>query len=112
MNGGAGNDTIIFGSTGDKLIGDFAGNDFISYSSVSFTGSTTNIITDNLGNNFIDGGSGTDSITTGDGIDVLFGRAGNDTLDAGGGNDTLFGDVGNDYLLGGNGDDSLGGARC
>ncbi|MGB7708096.1 MAG: calcium-binding protein [Microcoleus sp.] len=110
MNGGAGDDTIIFGSTGDKLIGDFAGNDFISYSSVSFTGSTTNIITDNLGNNFIDGGSGTDSITTGDGIDVLFGRAGNDTLDAGGGNDTLFGDVGNDYLIGGDGNDSLGGA--
>ena len=111
MNGGAGNDTIIFGSTGDKLIGDFAGDDIISYSSVNFTGfTTTNIITDNLGNNFIDGGSGTDSITTGDGIDVLFGRAGNDTLNGGGGNDTLFGDVGNDYLLGGDGNDSLGGA--
>ncbi|MGB8690675.1 MAG: calcium-binding protein, partial [Microcoleus sp.] len=110
MNGGAGNDTIIFGSTGDKLIGDFAGDDFISYSSVSFTfGSTTNIITDTLGNNFIDGGNGTDVFTTGDGNDVLFGREGDDTLNAGGGNDTLFGDVGNDYLIGGDGNDSLAG---
>ena len=111
MNGGAGNDTIIFGSTGDKLIsnGDFAGDDFISCSSVSFTGSTTNIITDNLGNNFIDGGNGSDVFTTGGGNDVLFGRVGDDTLNAGGGNDTLFGDVGNDYLIGGDGNDSLGG---
>ena len=111
MNGGAGNDTIIFGTAGDTLIGDFAGDDFISCSSVSFTGrTTTNIITDNLGNNFIDGGNGSDLFTTGDGIDVLFGRAGDDTLNAGGGNDTLFGDVGNDYLIGGDGNDSLGGA--
>jgi|GEM_PF-1463226 Hemolysin-type calcium-binding repeat (2 copies). len=108
MNGGAGNDTIIFGSTGDQLIGDFAGDDFISCSSVSFTGrTTTNIITDTLGNNFIDGGNGTDVFTTGDGNDVLFGRDGNDTLNGGGGNDTLFGDVGNDYLIGGDGNDSL-----
>ena len=110
MNGGAGNDTIIFGSTGDRLIGDFAGDDFISCSSVSFTGSTTNIITDTLGNNFLDGGNGSDVFTTGGGNDVLFGRAGNDTLNAGGGNDTLFGDIGNDYLIGGDGNDSLGGA--
>ncbi|MGB8688665.1 MAG: calcium-binding protein, partial [Microcoleus sp.] len=45
MNGGAGDDTIIFGTARDTLIGDFAGNDIISCSSVSFTGSTTNIIT-------------------------------------------------------------------
>jgi len=112
MDGGAGNDTIFFGSTGDQLIsnGDFAGDDFISCSSVSFTGSTTNIITDTLGNNFLDGGNGSDVFTTGGGNDVLFGRAGNDTLNAGGGNDTLFGDIGNDYLIGGDGNDSLGGA--
>lgn len=111
MNGGAGNDTIIFGTAGDTLIGDFAGDDFISCSSVSFTGrTTTNIITDNLGNNFIDGGNGSDVFTTGGGNDVLFGRVGDDTLNAGGGNDTLFGDVGNDYLIGGDGNDSLGGA--
>jgi Ca2+-binding RTX toxin-like protein len=111
MDGGAGNDTIFFGSTGDQLIGDFAGNDFISCSNPNLTfGSTTNIITDTLGNNFLDGGNGNDVFTTGDGIDVLFGRAGDDTLNGGGGNDTLFGDVGNDYLIGGDGNDSLGGA--
>jgi len=123
MNGGEGNDTIIFGSTGDRLVGSLAGSDFISYAStVNFAAVTsTNLITDILGNNFIVGGNGTDVITTGAGDDVLFGgpgilpigasqRAdGNDTLDAGAGNDTLLGGFGEDYLIGGDGNDSLGG---
>jgi Ca2+-binding RTX toxin-like protein len=121
MNGGEGSDTIIFGSRRDKLVGSFAGNDFISYASnVDFTGLTsTNLITDNLGSNFIIGGNGTDVITTGAGDDILFGGPtilptgstsdGDDTLDAGGGNDTLLGGFGNDYLIGGDGNDSLGG---
>ena len=121
MNGGEGSDTIIFGSTGDRLVGSFGGNDIISYATtVNFSGiTTTNVITDNLGNNFITGGNGNDSITTGAGDDVLFGGPadlpfaprvdGNDTLDAGGGNDTMLGGFGNDYLIGGDGNDSLGG---
>ncbi|HSF75848.1 MAG TPA: calcium-binding protein, partial [Microcoleus sp.] len=69
MNGSEGSDTIIFGSARDRVIGNFAGNDFISYASgVSFTGLTApNVITDNLGSNFIIGGNGTDVITTGNG---------------------------------------------
>ena len=120
MNGGAGNDTVIFGNASDTLVGDSAGNDFISYaSSVNFTGRTTvNRITDNQGSNLIFGANGTDVITTGSGNDTLFGgpanlitpgNDGDDTLDAGGGNDVLLGGFGNDYLLGGDGDDSLGG---
>ena len=120
MNGGEGNDTIVFGSRRDKLIGSLAGNDFISYdSSVNFTGATApNVITDTLGSNFITGGNGTDVITTGAGDDILFGGPstlltpgidGDDTLNAGGGNDTLLGGFGNDYLIGGDGNDSLGG---
>ena len=120
MNGGEGNDTVVFGSRRDKLIGNAAGNDIISYASgVDFSTATApNVITDNLGNNFITGGNGTDVITTGAGDDILFGGPtslpvagvdGNDTLDAGGGNDTLLGGFGNDYLLGGDGNDSLGG---
>ncbi|HSF75738.1 MAG TPA: calcium-binding protein, partial [Microcoleus sp.] len=98
-----------------------AGNDFISYASgVSFTGLTApNVITDNLGSNFIIGGNGTDVITTGNGDDILFGDsfnatdslggAGDDTLNGGGGNDTMLGGFGSDYLIGGDGNDSLGG---
>ncbi|MEG4011394.1 MULTISPECIES: calcium-binding protein [unclassified Microcoleus] len=120
MNGGEGNDNIIFGGTGDRLIGSFGGNDTISYAvGVNFSGiTTTNVITDNLGSNFITGGNGNDSITTGAGDDILFGGPtnlvtagidGNDTLNAGGGNDTLLGGFGDDYLIGGDGNDSLGG---
>jgi len=117
MNGGAGNDTIVFGSTGDKLIsnGDFTGDDIIYYAN-GVTFGTTNFITDNLGNNFITGGNGTDVLTTGAGNDLLFGDSsnaslvfGNDTLDAGAGNDTLLGGYGDDQLFGGDGNDSLGG---
>ncbi len=123
MNGGGGNDTIVFGTVRDRLSGDSAGNDFISYAStVDFTGrTTTNIINDNQGSNLIFGANGTDVITTGSGNDTLYGGPatlpsgavatvdGDDTLDAGGGNDVLLGGFGNDYLIGGDGDDSLGG---
>lgn len=123
MNGGGGNDTIVFGTVRDSLIGDAAGDDFISYAtSVEFQGltpaiTTPNIINDSLGNNLIFGANGTDVITTGSGNDTLFGGPtntvtaligdGNDTLNSGAGNDVLVGGFGNDYLIGGEGDDSL-----
>lgn len=117
MNGGEGSDTIVFGSQRDSLIGESAGNDFISYAStVTFSGTVVSVITDNLGSNFITGGNGTDVITTGAGDDILLGDQpnatslfGNDTLDAGAGNDTMLGGFGNDQLFGGEGNDSLGG---
>ncbi|MEG5042448.1 MULTISPECIES: calcium-binding protein [unclassified Microcoleus] len=116
MNGGEGSDTIIFGSERDRVIGNVAGNDFISYASgVTFSGTVANLITDTLGSNFITGGNGTDVITTGAGDDILFGEVenattfGDDTLNSGGGNDTVLGSFGDDYLIGGDGNDSLGG---
>ncbi|MEG4839293.1 calcium-binding protein [Microcoleus sp. B9-D4] len=116
MNGGEGSDSIIFGSERDRVIGNVAGNDFISYASgVDFAGLTApNLISDTLGSNFITGGNGTDVITTGSGDDILFGDSsnatlGDDTLNSGAGNDTLLGGFGNDYLIGGEGNDSLGG---
>ncbi|HLO47473.1 MAG TPA: calcium-binding protein [Kamptonema sp.] len=114
MNGGDGNDFILFGSTGDSLIGNTAGNDTISYAtSVSFTGTTANVISDFLGNNSITGANGRDSIITGSGNDILIGGVqtattdGNDTLDAGDGDDQLFGGFGDDVLIGGNGSDQI-----
>jgi len=119
MNGGAGDDRIIFGSQRDRIIGTLDGNDTISYATgVSFTGTAPNIITDDVGSNFITGSNGTDVITTGAGDDILFGGPsnlptagvdGNDTLNAGAGNDTLLGGFNEDLLIGGDGNDSLGG---
>src|SRR4028119_997014 len=120
MNGGEGNDRIVFGRTGDRLIGIVGGNDTISYATgVTFTNVTApTVITDTLGSNFITGANGNDSITTGAGDDILFGGPtnlippgvdGDDTLDAGAGNDTMLGGFGNDYLIGGDGNDSLAG---
>jgi len=120
MNGGDGNDNILFTTTRDRLIGTLGGNDTISYATgVNFSGgSAPNVITDTLGSNFITGGNGIDSITTGAGDDILFGGPnnpitpgfdGDDTLNAGGGNDTVLGGFGNDYLIAGDGNDSLGG---
>jgi len=120
MNGGEGNDNILFTSTRDRLIGTVGGNDTISYGSgVNFgSGSAPNVITDNLGSNFISGSNGLDSITTGAGDDILFGGPinlftpgadGDDTLNAGGGNDTVLGGFDDDYLIAGDGNDSLGG---
>lgn len=113
FNGGEGNDFIVFASTGDTLIGTVAGNDTISYATnVSFGNlTTTNVISDFLGNNLITGGNGRDSISTGSGNDILIGGpqgdASSDTLDGGDGDDSLYGDFGNDNLIGGNGNDTL-----
>lgn len=120
MNGGAGNDRIIFGTLRDRLSGDSAGNDFISYdSSVNFVAAnrtTPNVINDDQGNNLIFGANGSDVITTGSGNDTLFGGPaslitagddGNDSLFSGAGNDVLVGGFGNDNLNGSEGDDCL-----
>lgn len=116
LDGGDGNDTIAFGSTGDTLLSASAnmlGNDSISGGSfdVGFT------ILDTLGSNTVDGSDGNDSIRTGSGADFLQGGtvaagfagggAGDDTLIAGGGNDFLFGGTGLDVLNGEAGDDTL-----
>ncbi|OCR01868.1 Oscillin [Oscillatoriales cyanobacterium USR001] len=115
FNAGSGNDFMVFGSTGDTLIGDSAGNDTISYStSVSFTGTTANVISDFLGNNSITGGQARDSIAAGSGNDILIGGRSTstvqdqgDTLSGGDGDDQLFGEFGDDNLIGGNGNDTI-----
>ena len=116
MNGGEGSDTFLFGTERDRVIGNFAGNDVISYATgITFTGTAANVLTDTLGSNFITGSIGTDVITTGAGDDILFGELlnattfGDDSLIASGGNDTILGGFGNDFLNAGDGNDSLGG---
>ncbi|NJM63486.1 MAG: calcium-binding protein [Oscillatoriales cyanobacterium RU_3_3] len=117
FNGGEGDDRILLSSLRDRIIGNAAGNDTISFATTaSFTGTTVSVITDTLGSNFITGGNSTDVILTGAGDDILFGGTGtitgvfdNDRLTAGAGNDTILGGFGNDVLIGDEGNDFLGG---
>ncbi|VXD10314.1 calcium-binding protein [Planktothrix paucivesiculata] len=121
-NGGLGDDTIVFTTTNDSLLGEGSveGNDKISFVGGLAAGATgvSFVLFDTLGNNTISGSDGNDSIVTGSGTDFLQGGSvatpaglavgfGDDTLVAGGGNDYLFGGSGSDVLFGEAGNDTL-----
>jgi Ca2+-binding RTX toxin-like protein len=121
-DGGIGDDTIVFTTTNDSLLGEGSveGDDNISFVSGLANGATgvSFVLFDTLGDNTISGSDGNDSIVTGSGADFLQGGSvaasagfdvgfGDDTLIAGGGNDYLFGGAGNDVLFGEEGDDTL-----
>ncbi|MDT9188617.1 MAG: calcium-binding protein [Limnospira sp. PMC 894.15] len=110
--GGAGDDTIVLGTTNDILLSDTAntlGNDSITAANLQFfsEGNEGVSITNLEGNNTVEGSERNDLIRTGSGNDLLLGGAGDDTLLGGGGNDFLFGGTGNDLLNGGPGNDTL-----
>ncbi|MFO7028611.1 calcium-binding protein [Limnospira fusiformis CCALA 023] len=110
--GGAGDDTIVFGTTNDILLSDTAntlGNDSITAANVEFfnEGNEGVSITNLQGNNTVEGSERNDLLVTGSGNDLLLGGNGDDTLLGGAGNDFLFGGSGNDLLDGGPGDDTL-----
>ncbi|TVU52180.1 MAG: calcium-binding protein [Arthrospira sp. PLM2.Bin9] len=110
--GGAGDDTIVFGTTNDILLSDTAntlGNDSITAANVEFfnEGNVGVSITNLQGNNTLEGSDRNDLLVTGSGNDLLLGGNGDDTLLGGAGNDYLFGGSGNDLLDGGPGDDTL-----
>ncbi|MBS0017981.1 MAG: calcium-binding protein [Arthrospira sp. SH-MAG29] len=112
INPGAGNDTIVLGTTNDILLTDNAnvmGNDSIVAANIEFlTEGTEGLNLTNLGgNNTLEGSDRNDLLVTGSGNDLLLGGGGDDTLLGGGGNDYLFGGSGNDLLDGGPGDDTL-----
>lgn len=94
-SGGAGDDTLVGGDGGDKLMGSatWAGDQPV-----------------NSGNDVLAGGGGADELHGGDGHDHLRGGTGDgDKVFGGDGNDTLWwraGD-GNDELHGGNGADNV-----
>jgi Ca2+-binding RTX toxin-like protein len=84
--GSTGNDTIIFGGDDDIVYGG-DGNDTIgSFSS----GSGTNTLYGEAGDDTIIGGSGSDTIYGGTGDDWLAGGEGNDTIDGGDGEDEIW----------------------
>ena len=121
-NGGLGDDTIIFTTTNDSLLGEGSpeGNDNISFVNGLANGATGTsfVLFDTLGDNTISGSDGNDSIVTGSGVDFLQGGSvaaaagvevgfGDDTLISGGGNDYLFGGSGQDVLFGEADNDTL-----
>lgn len=124
-NGGVGDDTIIFTTTNDSLLGEGSseGNDNISFVGGLASGATITsfVLFDTLGDNTISGSDGNDSIVTGSGADFLQGGSvavtagtsvgfGDDTIISGGGNDYLFGGSEEDVLFGEDGDDTLQGS--
>jgi hypothetical protein len=80
LNGGAGNDTLIGGSSDDDLDG-------------------------GSGNDSLNGGEGDDFLLGNTGNDTLFGGEDNDIVNGNAGNDKVYGDGGNDYVYGGAGRD-------
>jgi Ca2+-binding RTX toxin-like protein len=92
VDGTAGADAALSGTTGNDILSGFAGNDTLN---------------GNDGNDWLSGGAGTDTLNGGNGNDKLDGGTGNDTLNGGAGNDLLIGGAGNDTLNGGLGADTF-----
>ena len=92
LYGGAGNDTIHAGNSGDD---DGALNEEVTFSYPS-GGQTAKFMF--IHGNMLNGGAGNDMLIGADGQDTLDGGAGNDDLDGGAGMDMLMGGTGNDTL--------------
>lgn len=79
----------------------------VSNFETSFGSDGDDLMKDRAGNRFIDGGAGNDTILSGNADDVLIGGAGNDSLASYDGNDILIGGIGSDTMNAGAGDDLL-----
>jgi len=115
LYGGAGNDIIITGGW-DDANGNKDGvvdlNELIgipSKADQAFSGSGSDTIYGNRGNEVLGGGHDADSIYAGEGSDLIFGGGdvADDRLYGEAGNDTVFGGKGEDFISGGEGDDLL-----
>ncbi len=124
LAGGAGNDTYLFDA--DSALGSDTLTDAVGTETISFAGTTANVIF-SLGSTAVQsingglltitlvsattfdnviGGDGDDVLTSGSGTSSLTGGAGNDTLTGGAGTNTLTGGAGDDQLYGGAGNDT------
>lgn len=115
MDGGAGNDTIVFASAefgfnlSHKNLTDFAinvyggdGDDYIENTHEGIYGSGNHTLPVN-----IHGGNGDDVIYAGGAHETVWGGNGNDRVTGKDGDDIVYGEAGNDLLLGGKGHDVL-----
>jgi Ca2+-binding RTX toxin-like protein len=100
VEGGAGDDLIDAGYTGDPE------GDRIDAAD-NQTGTDADVVTAGAGDDTVRAGLGDDSVAGEAGNDLIETGAGADTAEGGEGADTLDGGAGNDSLAGGAGDDSL-----
>ena len=114
-NGGLGNDTLIFETTGLNLSLDMRtgnatnGSTFAGFEKVygiNDAGFSDQIIGTN-GADFISGRNGNDILVGGRGADIILGGDQDDQINGGRGNDTVTGGTGVDILRGNNGIDRL-----
>lgn len=127
MWGERGDDTILGGRVGDRIVG-WVGRDRLSGRSGDdtiaggadndqlFGGGGNDVLNGGSGDDLVRGGAGNDTLSGGFGNDTLFGGSGDDTLSAFGGENKLYGEEGNDFLrmgsriytaVGGAGNDSI-----
>ncbi|WP_188009083.1 retention module-containing protein [Grimontia hollisae] len=133
VEGGAGDDWIYLGDSGDnagyseeEMLGFVAASEselftlssssaeledgtlnasYQAWADVAQGGKGNDTIFGEDGTDIISGGTGEDRLFGGSGSDALRGGSGDDILDGGTGNDWLRGDAGNDTLIGGAGED-------
>jgi len=121
IEGGAGHDYIVTGSSNTETVVAGSGFDTIQagsgnatiYGSQTRTGHDTiygslsssahDYIVGGAGSDFISGDAGTDTIQAGSGNDTIQAGSGNETIYAGSGHATIYAGTGNDYISGGNG---------
>ena len=120
--GGAGSDTVIFGTDAARTVdlqnaGAFPANTFSLADIENLTGNANadifygnaagNLLSGLGSNDILWGRDGNDTLLGGLGDDTLRGDNGNDVADGGAGNDIVSGNAGNDTLSGGTEDDLL-----
>ncbi|MXO65949.1 calcium-binding protein, partial [Altericroceibacterium endophyticum] len=114
FHGGAGDDFIRAGDSGDDLFGD-AGNDILVGGSLDdwlFGGDGDDVLDANGGSgNVLFGGAGNDRILGADGDSTDPMNSGSDWLEGASGDDILSGRGGDDYFEGGQGDDKIDGGE-
>ncbi len=112
IDGGAGNDTAVYGRSTSGIVADLSGGAIGSGTVQDGLGGTDTLVNiDNIsGSGFADTITGDDATNTLAGLegnDTIHGGGGNDRLEGGEGDDALYGDAGNDTLYGENGNDTL-----
>ncbi|MDQ2094039.1 Hint domain-containing protein [Rhodobacteraceae bacterium 10Alg 79] len=127
VEGGAGDDLIDAGYTGDPEgdridagdAADDSDDDYVEAGAGNDTvlaGAGDDSVLGDVGDDSIEGGEGADTIRSGEGADTLLGGAGDDviygnedddSLSGGDGADSIYGEYGDDFVEGGAGDDHL-----
>jgi len=110
--GGAGRDTVDYGSSTAGLRADLlkpvsnyglaAGDTFVGIENL-IGGKFADVLSGDNGSNVLSGGDGADTLLGMGGADTLLGGAGADSISGHGGNDIINGGAGNDRLSGGQG---------